>query len=134
MKQTAVEWFYDELKKLIKESELTDMKPSEFDARESKLINQAKKLEKQQQQQDTLEDIAQWVIEFRHTKNEFAKVSDFEMYHAIIDRVSKWQQQRSYSEEDMDNYAEYCTTHVLTSKTGHPYLSVKKWFEQFKKK
>jgi len=48
MKHTAVEWFYNELKKLIKESELTDMKPSEFDARESKLINQAKKLEKQQ--------------------------------------------------------------------------------------
>ena len=52
----------------------------------------------------------------------------------FIAGVKWYNEERSYSEEDMDNYAEYCTTHVLTSKTGHPYLSVKKWFEQFKKK
>jgi hypothetical protein len=62
MKQTAVEWFYNGLKKLIKESELTDMKPSEFDARESKLINQAKKLEKQQQQQGYNEEEVIWAL------------------------------------------------------------------------
>lgn len=48
MKQTAVEWFYNELKNLIKESELTEMKPSEFDKRELELIRQAKAMEKGQ--------------------------------------------------------------------------------------
>jgi len=41
-KQLAVEWFLENLKNLIKESELTDMKPSEFDARERELLEQAK--------------------------------------------------------------------------------------------
>ena len=44
------------------------------------------------------------------------------------------QEKEKYSEEDMDNYAEYCTTHVLTSQTGHPYLPVKEWFEKIKNK
>jgi hypothetical protein len=44
------------------------------------------------------------------------------------------QQERLYSEEDMDNYAEYCVEHTLTKQIGHPYMSVKDWFEQFKKK
>ncbi len=48
MKQSAVEWFYNELKELIKQSELTEMKPSEFDDREAKLLEQAKEMEKQQ--------------------------------------------------------------------------------------
>ena len=46
---TAVEWFYNELKELIKQSELTEMKPSEFDDREAKLLEQGKEMEKQQQ-------------------------------------------------------------------------------------
>ena len=45
--KTTVEWFYNELKNLIKESELTEMKPSEFDERELELINQAKAMEKE---------------------------------------------------------------------------------------
>jgi hypothetical protein len=43
------------------------------------------------------------------------------------------QQENSYSEEDMNNYAEYCTSHILKSQIGHPYLSVTEWLEQFKK-
>lgn len=46
----------------------------------------------------------------------------------------KEQDKKMYSEEDMNNYAEYCTSHVLKSQIGHPYLSVKEWFEQFKNK
>ncbi len=49
MKETAVEWFLKNLRNLIKESELTDVKPSEFDARERELLEQAKEMEKQQQ-------------------------------------------------------------------------------------
>jgi hypothetical protein len=48
--------------------------------------------------------------------------------------MAKWQQERMYSEEDMNNYAEYCSNHVLKSQIGNPYLSAKEWFEQFKKK
>ncbi len=46
--ETAIEWFYKELKNLIKESELTDMKASEFETKESHLIEQAKEMEKDQ--------------------------------------------------------------------------------------
>ena len=59
--------------------------------------------------------------------------SYFETELSCVLMGMNWQKQQGYSEEDMDNYAEYCTTHVLTSKTGHPYLSVKEWFEQFSK-
>jgi hypothetical protein len=45
---TTVEWFVLELRKLIKESELSDMKPSEFDTKEMMLIEQAKEMEKEQ--------------------------------------------------------------------------------------
>lgn len=50
---TAVEWFLENLRNLIKESELTDMRPNEFDAREMKLLKQAKEMEKYQRQEDT---------------------------------------------------------------------------------
>jgi len=46
--QSAVEWYNESLKNLIKESELTDMRPSEFDSKEMMLIEQAKKMEKEQ--------------------------------------------------------------------------------------
>jgi hypothetical protein len=45
---TTVEWFVIELRKLIKESELSDMRPSEFDAKEMVLIEQAKEMEEQE--------------------------------------------------------------------------------------
>jgi hypothetical protein len=45
--KTAVEWFLENLRNLIKESELTDMRPNEFDAREMELLEQAKEKEKQ---------------------------------------------------------------------------------------
>ena len=54
MKQSAAEWFYNELKELIKQSELTEMKPSEFDDRETKLLEQAKEMEKQQRNKDMM--------------------------------------------------------------------------------
>ncbi len=49
--ETAVEWFLENLKNLIKESELTDMRPSEFDARERELFEQAKEMEKNRAEQ-----------------------------------------------------------------------------------
>jgi len=67
MKQTAVEWFYTELKELIKQSELTEMKPSEFDDRETKLLEQAKEMEKKQQGYSEEDMIAFGEFIFKHT-------------------------------------------------------------------
>ena len=50
---------------------------------------------------------------------------------------AKYQQEQDknkYSEEDIEEYAEYCTTHVLTTQIGNPYLSIKDWCKQIKKK
>jgi hypothetical protein len=45
-------------------------------------------------QEETLEEVAQWVIDNRYAKSELEKVSDFEMYNIIIDKCSKWQQEQ----------------------------------------
>jgi hypothetical protein len=44
MKQTAVEWFLIEFNNLIREDELTEMKPGEFNIKRSKIIEQAKEM------------------------------------------------------------------------------------------
>jgi len=64
MKKSVIEWFYNELKVLIKQSELTEMKPSEFDDRESKLLEQAKEMEKQQQGYND-EEVIEILLTFR---------------------------------------------------------------------
>jgi hypothetical protein len=38
---------------------------------------------------DTPEEISQWVINNRYAKSEKEKVSDFEMYHTLIDAIKK---------------------------------------------
>lgn len=37
---------------------------------------------------NTPEQIAQWVIDHRYPKSEFDKMSDFEMYHGLVDRIN----------------------------------------------
>jgi hypothetical protein len=59
---------------------------------------------------ETLEEVAQWVINNRYAKSELVKVSDFEMYNTIIDKCSKLQQEISYSEEEFAiGFAEWLT-------------------------
>ena len=36
----------------------------------------------------TIEEIAQWVIDNRYSKSENDKVTDFEMYHTLIEAMS----------------------------------------------
>ena len=43
---------------------------------------------------------------------------------------AKWQSERMYSEEDMQEYAEFC---IRCDREGLPCIVVKDWFEQFKK-
>ena len=47
---------------------------------------------------------------------------------------AKWQQERSYSNEDMEEYADFCSDIILTKQIGYPLPTPKQWFEQFKKK
>jgi hypothetical protein len=44
--------------------------------------------------------------------------------------IAKWQQERMYSEEDMQEYAEFC---IRCDRERLPCIVVKDWFEQFKK-
>jgi YD repeat-containing protein len=44
---------------------------------------------------------------------------------------AKWQQERMYSEEDMQEYAEFC---IVCNQKELPCIIAKDWFEQFKKK
>jgi hypothetical protein len=73
MKQTAVEWFLENLRNLIKESELTDMRPNEFDAREMELLEQAKEMEKEQQGKFTI-DFINWLHLNQYKYNPKAKL------------------------------------------------------------
>ena len=88
-------------------------------------------------EKETLEEVAEkyannW--EEMHPELDFEDMTPIEISKIDFIEGAKWQQERSYSEEDMDNYAEYCTTHVLTTQIGNPYLSIKEFFEQFKNK
>ena len=55
------------------------------------------------------------------------------MHQPSVDWNCPVPKQTLYTEEQMNSYAEYCTTHVLTTQLGHPYLSVKEFFKQPKK-
>ena len=44
---------------------------------------------------------------------------------------AKWQQERMYSDEDMQEYAEFC---IRCNQNTLPCITAKDWFEQFKNK
>ena len=44
---------------------------------------------------------------------------------------SKWQAERMYSKEDMQEYAEFC---IICNQNTLPCITAKDWFEQFKNK
>jgi hypothetical protein len=90
------------------DSKTLDLLMSEFDGEEELLIQASKKIWEEQHPNP----IEMALFGFRWQQEQYKKM---------------------YSEEDMNNYAEYCTSHVLKSQIGHPYLSVKEWFEQFRK-
>jgi len=76
--------------------------------------------------QETLEEVAQWVINNRYAKSELEKVSDFEMYHTIIDKCSKRMQEIFYSEEDLKA--------CFYEAKSPSYKDFGEWFENYKKK
>jgi len=84
--------------------------------------------------QETLEEVAERLYPIILEEGVWDKNKQ---YRDVWMNGAKYQQQQDtnkYSKEDIEEYAEYCTTHVLTTQIGNPYLSIKEWFEQFKKK
>ena len=92
---------------------------------------------KESKQETTLEEVAQWVINNRYAKSELEKVSDFEMYHTIINKCSKWMQETMYSEEDMEKAFIAGSNSMIEEDDDYgsefeKYM--KEWFENYKKK
>jgi hypothetical protein len=47
---------------------------------------------------------------------------------------AKWQQERSYSEEEMRECYEFAIENVQLGRNGYEWVTFEEWFEQFKKK
>jgi hypothetical protein len=71
--------------------------------------------------QETLEEAAEKWYDSTEENKGFPKIQAF-------NNGAKWQQERMYSEEDMEDYAEY-KQGQLSGKNKSP----REWFEKFKK-
>lgn len=81
-------------------------------------------------QQETLEEVAE---------NKFGLVdpilgkSDYRIgYERGLIKGAKWQEERSYSEEDMVTFSKYCLQYLFTNKNTD--LTIENLFEQFNKR
>jgi hypothetical protein len=77
---------------------------------------------------ETLEEVA----ERFYSDEEYPLYGEIRRYCFITG--AKWQQEQDkklYSEEDMQEYAEFC---IRCNREGLPCIVVKDWFEQFKNK
>jgi hypothetical protein len=115
--------------KLIKKSELTDMKPSDFDTKEKELIEQASLNDFKEG--ETLEEAAENFANSKEWLN--GGVSNWVQF--TFKEGAKWQQEQDkkmYSEEDLQN-AFYNGWLYRGEDYSFPQAK-KEWFEQFKKK
>ena len=80
--------------------------------------------------QETLEEVAEKYVEINVAKNA-AKL----MYKEHFIAGAKWQQERSYSEEDMKSFADWCRNGLLNIEYSVDKLDehLENW-ENFKKK
>ena len=77
---------------------------------------------------ETLEEAAE-----RHVNINVAKYAPKLMYKEHFTAGAKWQQERSYSEEEVFNLLMEFSSRDINSSSRTPH-SVANWFEQFKKK
>ena len=92
---------------------------------------------------ETLEEVAERLI-FKTisgnygitSSNEYDQVDGyFETYNeAYLTVKLKWQQERSYSEEEMRECYEFAIENVQLGRNGYEWVTFDEWFEQFKKK
>jgi hypothetical protein len=83
---------------------------------------------------ETLEEAAE--KEYGESKSDLVSDLDrimYKCYMAGADFGVKWRQERSYSEEDMIEYADYSWKFSNDNRYKNP-LSPKDWFNKFKKK
>lgn len=88
--------------------------------------------------EETLEEADEWLNKKFNGKGVEVKIIDWgknEMYNytptKLLEEYSKWQQERSYSEEEVLVILDkFLTAMIKGEKTG----LLEKWFEQFKKK
>ena len=120
-----LEWFvknpsYEEV--VVEKDAYEEMSGDDF----SKKVNYyAIIIPKEEPKQETLEEAGERVYPNNGYKDEiYCDLGDYNREKWI--EGAKWQQQRSYSEEDMVNYALF----ILNNNV----ITVKEWFEQFKKK
>jgi hypothetical protein len=52
----------------------------------------------------------------------------------LLNEESKWQQERSYSEDDLKECYEFAIENVQLGRNGYEWVTFEEWFEQFKKK
>ena len=76
--------------------------------------------------QETPEEVAE-----RISKNHSVYETGQDDFHQGFILGAKWQSERMYSEEDMQEYAEFC---IRCNQNTLPCITAKDWFEQFKKK
>ena len=79
--------------------------------------------------QETLEEFIKEILQDEF----FTNIAEYEKAERLIEIGAKWQQERSYSEEDMRD-----ALHSVELKDNKDYSKIyngmKDWFEQFKKK
>jgi ABC-type transporter Mla subunit MlaD len=71
----------------------------------------------------TKEEIAQWIIDNRYPKSENDKVSDFEMYHHIVDNIDQ------NTKQLVDEIAELRKTGLESIKIAEDLSDLKKKYE-----
>ncbi len=79
-------------------------------------------------QQETLEEAAE-----RLTYNDMLSWENA-LSKASFIIGAKWQQERSYSEEEMRECYEFAIENVQLGRNGYEWVTFDEWFEQFKKK
>ena len=84
---------------------------------------------------ETLEEVAERLIPIRTRSTPFGSKFEYEprKERKAFITGAKWQQERMYSEEDMNQYADYVLM-CSAEKTFKLPLQPKDWFKQFKKK
>jgi hypothetical protein len=81
--------------------------------------------------QETLEEVAKY---YAHNYFEMHDTNNYKALKQGFEAGAKWQQEQDkklYSEEDMQEYAEFC---IRCDREGLPCIVVKDWFKEFKKK
>ena len=70
----------------------------------------------------------------------YPMVSNEYLWHVPIEtrkifiEGAKWQQERSYSEEDLKEGYEFAIENVQFGRNGYEWVTFEEWFKQFKKK